>query len=347
MGPSPSFCQRPWAQKVLPFVTSLMVHAGILVLGIVAVKIFVERLVPTPLEREQTTIPESTFTESWQPGGMQNLGLDNEEMKRATQDASLDGGKPEGWASKVGPTLDMKVAGGGESDSEDSPIIGIGAGGLGTGGRGGPGRGGPGSGDGDGDGSGPLAMFGDPVGGAIGPRGPVFGDGGNARRIVFVCDATGSMLNKMPVLKAELQNAVTALKPSQSFNIIFYYDGPKVQAADMAQLLPATSESKRNAFKFLENVTATGQTDPIPALQLAFKQKPDLVYLLSDGGLDDNLRTNKEVTDELDRLNPGHKVKINTIMFDSYQEEAEAVMTKIAKDTGGKYRYVKESDLDR
>ena len=111
-------------------------------------------------------------------------------------------------------------------------------------------------------------------------------------------------------------------------------------------MLSATSENKRNAFKFLDNVTSTGQTDPIPALQLAFKQQPDLIYLLSDGGLDDNLRTNKEVTDEIDRLNPGHKVKVNTIMFDSYQEEAEAVMTKIAKDTGGKYRYVKESDLN-
>ena len=41
------------------------------------------------------------------------------------------------------------------------------------------------------------------------------------------------MLNKMAVLKAEIQNAVTALKPFQSFNIVFYYDGPKVQAADM------------------------------------------------------------------------------------------------------------------
>jgi hypothetical protein len=289
----------------------------------------------------------ATENDSGPPGGVPNTGVQDDAFKQAAQLMSLEGGKQDGWASKAGPTLDMKAAGGTAGDSEPSSLIGLGAGALGGGGRSVGSHNGDSAGADTEGGSGPLAIFGTPGGGAIGLHGPVFGSGGNARRIVFVCDATGSMLNKMSVLQAQLQDAVTALKPYQSFNIVFFYDGPKVQAADMNALLPATPENKRNAFKFLENVTSTGQTDPIPALQLAFRQKPDLVYLLSDGGLDDNLRTNKEVTDEIDRLNPGHKVKINTIMFDGYQEEAEAVMTKIAKDTGGKYRYVKESDLNR
>ena len=52
-----------------------------------------------------------------------------------------------------------------------------------------------------------MAMYGVPGGGGIGPKGPVFGHGGNARRIAFVCDASGSMINKMPVLKEQLTKA--------------------------------------------------------------------------------------------------------------------------------------------
>ena len=337
--PAVSFLQRPWVQTVLPFVTSLTVHAGILILGIVAVKLFASQVVSVVREMEQTIVAESTLQDK-RPGDVPNVGLRDNPFTEPTQEQSPDSDKQGGWAKRPGPTVDIQASAG-SGENETTSLIGLGIGGpIGSG---------PGSnaGGGTGDGSGPLARFGAPGGGAIGPRGPVFGDGGKARRIVFVCDATGSMLNKMATLRFELENAVSSLKPSQSFNIVFYYDGPKVQAADMGGLLSATPDNKRNAFKFLDNVTATGQTDPIPAIQLAFRQKPDLIYLLSDGGLDDNLRTNKEVTDEIDRLNPGRKVTINTIMFDGYQEEAEAVMSKIANDTGGKYRYVKESDLNQ
>jgi hypothetical protein len=338
--PAIGIFRRPWVQTVLPFVTSLMVHAGILILGVVAVKLFATRVVSAVQDVEQIIIPESTaMTDKGPPGNIPHLGLMDSPFTDASQDQLPDSGKQD-LDNKPGPTIDIQASAG-SGETETSSFIGLGVGGP-------IGGGGPGNSlGGAGDGSGPLARFGAPGGGAIGLRGPVFGNGGDARRVVFVCDATGSMLNKMATLKAELENAVTSLKPSQSFNIVFYYDGSKVQAADMGGLLLATPDNKRNAFRFLDNVTATGQTDPIPAIQLAFRQKPDLIYLLSDGGLDDNLRTNKEVTDELDRLNPGHKVRINTIMFDGYEQEAEAVMTRIARDTGGKYRYVKESDLNR
>jgi hypothetical protein len=76
-------------------------------------------------------------------------------------------------------------------------------------------------GSGEGDGTGALAAFGTPGGGGIGPQGPVFGNGGSARTIVFVCDCTGSMINKIAQLKVELSRAVQNLKPIQSFDIVF------------------------------------------------------------------------------------------------------------------------------
>ena len=172
----------------------------------------------------------------------------------------------------------------------------------------------------------------------------MFGHGGNATRIVFLCDATGTMISKMATLKDQLSRAVMNLKPIQSFNIIFYYDGPKATSLD-TQLVAATADNKRRALKWLEDISPAGQTDPTPAIQMSFKQNAQLIYFLSDGEFN-NLKSYKEIEDEMAKLNPGNKVKVNTILFETFDKDAEDVMTRMASTTGGKYIYVKESDLN-
>jgi hypothetical protein len=335
--------QQPWVQTVLPFVTSLTVHAGILVLGIVALKVAVT-VAPALLEKEQTIIPEATLADAGPPGGVPNNGPNNDPFKQMMQDTTPDGGKPDGVANKESPKLDLQAAGGGSGDGDASPSIGLGVGGLG-GGKGVGGGKGDGSGGGSGDGGGPLAMFGAPGGGAIGPHGPVFGNGGNARQIVFVCDASGSMLNKMASLKDQLQKAVGGLKPIQSFNIVFFQD-QKCVALDKSQLISADATNKRNAYKFLDDVTTSGTTDPIPGLTVAFAQHPQLVYLLTDGDFPDN----KAVKAKIAELNHDHKVKINTIAFVNSQDtdtDFLALLQEIAKESGGTFKHVAENELNQ
>ena len=45
-----------------------------------------------------------------------------------------------------------------------------------------------------------------------------------ARRIVFVCDASGSTKPKLPTLRRELHKVVRDLRQSQQFNLIFFRD---------------------------------------------------------------------------------------------------------------------------
>jgi hypothetical protein len=341
--PGIGFFQQPWVQNILPFVTSLTVHAGIVVLGFLAVAL-VKQAAPALLEQEQTIIPEATLADAGPPGGVPNEGPNNDPFKQTMQDKDPDGGKADGVSSKAGPTVNLADAGGGSGDGDTSPSIGLGMGGLG-GGKGIGGGKGDGSGSGSGDGGGPLAMFGAPGGGAIGPHGPVFGNGGNARNIVFVCDASGSMLNKMATLKNELEKAVGGLKPIQTFNIIFFQD-EKCVALDKAELISATSANQRNAYKFLDDVTTSGTTDPIPGLTLAFGQHPQLVYLLTDGDFPDN----KAVKAKIAELNHDHRVKINTIAFVNNQDTDTDFLTlldDIAKESGGKFKKVAENELNQ
>ena len=118
------------------------------------------------------------------------------------------------------------------------------------------------------------------------------------------------MINKMASLKLELEKAVGHLKPIQSFSIIFFQDAKQPEMFDQ-QLVLATPQNKCKAGVFLEGVTSTGTTDPIPGLQAAFRQNPGTDYLLTDGDFLDNAL----VLGKIRELNKDHKVRINTIAF--------------------------------
>ena len=200
---------------------------------------------------------------------------------------------------------------------------------------------GGGTGAGDGESPGPLAQFGTPGGGGIGPRGPVFGHGGNVTRIVFVCDASGAMAGKLAALEAQLTRAIGNLKPIQSLNVIFARDGKAVCLSEKASL-QATAENRKAALKFIDGIEAQGKSDPTAALEAAFALHPQIVYLLSDGGFADPAAVEKKCLE----LNPGMKVKINTIAFAGAggraDERTAEVLQNIAVATGGKYTLVKE-----
>jgi len=171
------------------------------------------------------------------------------------------------------------------------------------------------------------------------------GAGGNARTVVFLCDASGSMINTFGSLKAELVKAVSRLKSVQQFNIIFFQD-EKAAALDQS-LLFATPENKRKAFQWLDTITTSGTTNPIPGIEQAFRNRPQLIYLLTDADFPDN----NAVKTAIQRLNTGKQTKINTIIFvsgsgtDDTSQSFIDLMKQVAKDNGGVFSHVKESDL--
>jgi len=89
---------------------------------------------------------------------------------------------------------------------------------------------------------------------------------------------------------------------------------------------------------------ARGSTDPIPGLELAFKQQPDLIYLLTDGDFPDNAAVLKFIREH----NVGaHKAKINTIAFMDHGAAYEKVLQDIARENDGVFRYVSNEELSR
>lgn len=336
-----NFWQQPFAQYVLPFMSSLIFHIALIVIAVLALA--VHQAVNEPERRVQNIIPDSEIFTDGPPGGLLHPGLGGDDTRDAFQDMFPDVAPDSpGLAERPGPSLLPSLAGFGENQSEGADLIAIGPGG---------GRGtAVGLGTGTGDGSGLLAPFGNPGGGAgIGPRSNFLGLGGNARRIVYVCDASGSMLNMFDLLRIELRRSIDRLAPVQSFNVIFFQDTGFL-AADRTGLMLATPANKQRTYDFLERTFPRGETNPLPALELAFAQKPELVYLLTDG--DFSGPGNDAVVAWCKARTADGKVKINTIAFipresrENPQDlEYVKALRQIAEDSGGRFRHVTDDEM--
>lgn len=329
------FWQSSFAQNVLPFLSSLALHLGLIML----VWATYEGIkVAYQVVREQIIIPDATIVEGAPVGGVVNPGLGDDPNRPAAQDQFADvPANSQGWSNQPSATLSNNLMNeGGREGSTSDQLIGLGSGG----GRGkGPGNG-TGAGSGSGTDGGPMAPFGVPGGGqGLGPKSQFMGLSGNATKIAYVCDASGSMLGKFDALRIELRRSVDGLKPIQAFSIIFFQEQKAMMLNPL--LVMANSEHKKQAYEFLDQATPHGSTEPIDGLKIAFDQQPQLIYLLTDGDFPDN----RKVIEYIRQRNAGGKVKINTIAFVGRGEEYEKVLRQIAQENHGSFKYVSDGDL--
>jgi hypothetical protein len=330
--PAAGFWRKKWVQNVLPLATSLGFHLALIVIGYATYKT-VQKVVS--VVKEQIIIPESTLSEST-PGGIPHPGLGADPTRDAAQDIEKNvPADSQGWATKASDNLNQAVAG--ASGDTDASVIGVGANAA----LGGKGHGGL---SGTGDGSGALAPFGVPGGGGgIGPKSSFVGLGGNARKIMYLCDASGSMLGVFGQLKVELKKSIDGLKPVQSFNVVFFSDA-NVFSLSKEGLIMATPNNKRKAYDFIDNAVSTGGTQPLPAIKFAMGEHPELTYVLTDGF--DQIANFEDVVTAFAQGNTDKRMKINCIFLQSDEDpKLVEVLTRIAHENGGTMKTIKKTDF--
>jgi len=177
------------------------------------------------------------------------------------------------------------------------------------------------------------------------------GSGGNARNIVFVIDASGSLVDIFPAVIKELKKTIRKLSEKQRFAIVFI-QADRVVEVPPGRLVAAKADAKGRAIQWIDpasrNITTLGSGDAVAAITRALKMKPDLVYLLSDNitGKGRYALDQRQLLDDIDRANRGG-TKINTIQF-VYPDPLEDINGKgtlqlIAERTGGIYTFVPEA----
>jgi len=114
-----------------------------------------------------------------------------------------------------------------------------------------------------------------------------FGLRARGQFFVFVVDCSGSMIDedRLARAKEELRRTISALKEPQRFQVVFYNDQPIAMPGDLPK--SAGIAAKTQFHEWLRMIVPDGSTDPRGAMALALSQRPDAVFLLSDGEFPD------------------------------------------------------------
>ena len=176
-----------------------------------------------------------------------------------------------------------------------------------------------------------------------------FGVSDAGMTVVFVVDASGSMTshNAMQIAKSELMASLQSLDEKQQFLIIFYDDTPHIvwlkQEARLKQdskpmLTYATELNKTLARQQIAGIQPGAGTSHFPALELALKLHPDVIFFLTDAA---EPAMSPSDLEKVKRLNGG-RAHIHSIEFGVGPELVEYTsnfLRRLPQQNGGTYRY--------
>jgi len=193
-----------------------------------------------------------------------------------------------------------------------------------------------GSGSGDG-GSGGGSGGGTGIGQGPGIGAGFFGTKGAGKSFIYIVDMSGSMYgDRFTRAKAELVKSIKRLNPEQKFYVFFFNDRtfPLFEPRPAKGMVPATKANVERASRWIGLRRAESTTNPNYALQQALEMKPEVIFLLTDGELDE-----PEAVRQMIRKNNKSNVVIHTIAFEN--PEGGLTLEAIAKENNGVYRFVK------
>ncbi len=330
-----------WLETIFPWMSSFTMHLSIFLVALFVY--WAGMKVMAAVDGPPIVIPDAVNIDlgaSGTPGGIPHPGPTNDPNTEAGQlmKRVKDRG---GWADVESSKNAFSMLPGKTSDITSLLIT------TGTGGSVGDGDNGAGRGRG-----GPLAPYGTPGGSGAGLKSNFYGDPRTprsstdyARRIVYILDHSGSMLDNFDFLREEAKNSVQGLSAIQFYNVVMVSEQASV-VLSKGQLVRGTPDNCRDFFNKIADYRAQGQNDDLlapfqEAFEEAFRMKPDLIYFLTDGHF------SPELSKIVNRLNADKKVKINTYAYINKEPSYEVQLQAMAKDNGGRYKFVTEKDLGK
>lgn len=116
---------------------------------------------------------------------------------------------------------------------------------------------------------------------------PFFGSSDTGKSVVYVVDRSSSMYdsNALGAAKSELIASLQSLDSTQTFQVILYNKHPDFIPSvgrSAPQMLKGTDLNRTVAGRFIAEKSADGATDHLPALEMALKLQPEVIFFLSD-----------------------------------------------------------------
>lgn len=297
---------------LLPWAISILLHAGLLLLAI-----FIVWSARVPVDEEEIIIPNANLSPT--PG----VPLTTTTQTTLTQSASSA-------ATSSLQSLSTSQSTATLSSAVDTSSLAIGtAGGS----------------------AGAASPFGTGISAGGSFKATFFGTGGNARRIVYLVDASGSLIATLPYVISELKRSISELSEKQEFAVFFFNEDGVIEV-NPPRMRAATDQLKAQRIAWMDedNVHAKGRADPVKAMNTALVYRPQLMFLLSDDitGKGRYEVDQRRLLDEIQKNNQAN-TKINTIQYiypDGITRYGlKATLEQISDRTGGEYKYLDAREL--
>ncbi len=194
----------------------------------------------------------------------------------------------------------------------------------------------------------------------------VFGSKTNASKIVYLIDASGSMVDLLPFVVREVKNSVGRLDAEQNVTVILFsgkgvYEVPG--GGGVKGLRPAGVKFKEDIEAWLSiknhkyEAGGPGSKHVEAAIKRALLYKPEVVFLLSDNPIGGGRgKTQHDVMQEdfikmIQQANSADPpAKFNTLHFLYPDPLTDAGLTGtlqlLAEETGGDYKYISARELN-
>ena len=171
-------------------------------------------------------------------------------------------------------------------------------------------------------------------GGAVDGQATFMGVQAQGRRFCIIADRSGSMFGtKFEYLKNEILSTLDGMRSHTRVQMVLF-NTHALPYPRSEWLHPR--DDRHEIAVWLGSLVADGDTNPTPAFAKAFELEPlpDAIFFMTDGQFD------PRVVNQILRLNTvaQRSVPVHTITF--VDRSSEAMMRKIAEDSGGKYRHV-------
>ena len=305
---------------LLPWLISILLHVGVVLLAVFVVWSTVQET-----DEEEVIVPSSQLSET--PG----TPLETTETERETQKSSQSSSSAQRSLAKSSSQSESSSLAS-SSQSESSSLIASAASGGGSAGKSSP----------FGGQSTASAQF----------KSTFFGTGGNAKRIAYLIDASGSLVDTMPFVIVELKRSIGELSEKQKFTVLFFQGNDYVEVPPPG-LARATSGYKQEAIQWVDlesgNIVPAGTASPIAAIKKSLQYNPQLLYILSDNitGQGPYEVDQQQLLSAITSANDG--TKINTIQF-LYEDPLKQyglprTLERVSDKTGGVFKFLDAREL--
>lgn len=164
-----------------------------------------------------------------------------------------------------------------------------------------------------------------------------------ARKVVYLVDASGSLVDSFPHVLAEMNRAIGNLTGDKAFTVVFFGSDGIIEVPPVG-LKWADNQNKQQVREWVApdqgNVNAWGRGDLIQALQHALEYNPDDLVILTDNltGRQSSQEAIDEMLARIETLVDGKVEKVHVMQF--FDRDPQQVLKTIAERFHGTYRRI-------